>query len=60
MTDELIADVEALFTLTALNVERGFELTENYCMTASPMAQVFWTTVYSNALDAYLETTTDE
>jgi len=56
---ELIEDVNAVFTLTALDILRGFELTEKICMNCSPMAQVFWTTMYHNALDAYLETIPD-
>ncbi len=52
---ELIEDVNAVFTLTALDTTRGFELAEKICMNSSPMAQVFWGTMFHNALNANLE-----
>ena len=67
---ELCEDIHALFTLTRLDVMRGFDMTEEICMRlgsmtnysdyAVEMAQVFWTTVFHNALDAYLEDHADD
>lgn len=55
----LIRDVKELFTLTAKDIDLAFAVTEGICVNVSPMAQVFWTTMFYNALDAYLETAPD-
>jgi len=63
-TAELMDDINHLFTLTAKDVDGGFDLAESICMNIScddnyneyarQQAQTFWCYVRDAALDAYL------